>query len=93
MATQPISSQHPEVQAALKAFRINDCGALNSTGIDAVHEILPMIHALSTLMEVGFRKDMNDVSLFDEYNPELVSSAFAGIGYLASLAKFHAGEQ
>lgn len=93
MATQPISSQNPEVQTALKAFRINNCSALNSTRIDAVHEILPMIQALSTFMEVGFRKDLNNVSLFDEYNSELVASAFAGIGYLASLAKFHAGEQ
>ena len=78
------------VKDALNRFEINTCTRLNGTGIDAVHEILPMIDAIATLLEVGFRKDNDGRALFDEYNPELVASAIGSMGYLASLAKFHA---
>ena len=63
---------------------------MNGKGIDAVHEILPMIHGLSTLLEVGFRKEADGKALFDEYNSELIASSLDGIAYLAALAKFHA---
>lgn len=81
-----------EVKKALDGFKINGCNRLNGTGIDAVHEILPMIDGIATLMEVGFRKEENGKALFDEYNPELIASAFAGLSYLAGLAKFHADQ-
>lgn len=82
----------PEIKKALNAFQINTCSTISGTGRDAVDEILPMIHGIATLMESGFRKEADGSSLFGTMNPELVSSAFAGIAYLAALAKFHADE-
>lgn len=81
----------PEAKKAIDAFRINTCGPLG-TGMDAVHEILPMIHAFSTLLESGFRKEQDGTSCLDAMNPELVASAFDGIAYLAALAMFHVDE-
>ena len=81
----------PEIKKALNDFQINGCNRLNGTGIDAVHEILPMIRR-HCLVEVGFRKDFDGKALFDEYNPELVASVFRGISYLAGLAGFHADQ-
>lgn len=81
-----------KIKRALNAFEINTCRTIGGTGRDAVDEILPMIHGIATLMESGFRKEADGSSLFDTKNPELVASAFAGIGYLAALAKFHADE-
>ena len=80
----------PEIKKALDSFQINTCQTLSGRGIDGVNEILPMIHAIATLMEAGFRKEEDGKALFDGYNPELVASAFDGIAYLAALAKFHA---
>ena len=57
---------------------------------DAVHEILPMIHGICTLIEMGFRKRFDGTSALDEANPELVASAFDGISHLTALAMFHA---
>ena len=82
----------PEIKKALNDFQINGCNRLNGTGIDAVHEILPMIEGIATVLEVGFRKDFDGKALFDEYNPELVASVFGSISYLAGLAKFHADQ-
>ena len=81
---------NPATKKALDEFSINTCNTLNGTGIDAVHEILPMIHGLSTLLEMGFRKDENAEPTLGMANPELVAAAFGGIGYLAALAMFHA---
>ena len=80
------------VKRALNSFQINTCSTISGTGRDAVDEILPMIHGIATLMESGFRKEADGSSLFGTMNPELVSSAFAGIGYLAALAKFHSDQ-
>lgn len=80
----------PEMKVALARFEINSSRTLSGTGRDAVDEILPMIHGIATLMEVGFRKDEDGSSLFESYNPELIASAFAGLGYLAAIARFHA---
>ena len=76
----------------MDGFKVNTCTPLGSTGIDAVHEILPMIHGIAELCEAGFRKESNGKSLFDAYNPELVASVFGGIGYLSALAMYHADE-
>lgn len=81
-----------KIKCALDSFQINTCSTISGTGRDAVDEILPMIHGIATLMESGFRKEADGSSLFGAMNPELVSSAFAGIGYLAALAKFHADD-
>ena len=80
----------PEMKRDLDKFEINTCHSISSNGIDAVQEILPMIHGIATMFEAGFRKESNGQSLFDSYNPELIASVFAGIGYLAATAKFHA---
>lgn len=82
----------PDIQKALNSFEINTCRAISSTGIDAVNEILPMIHGIATMFEAGFRKENDGQSLFDSYNPELIAAVFSGIGYLAATAKFHAEE-
>lgn len=79
-----------EVKKALDSFAINKCNTLNSTGVDAVHTILPMIHGLAVLIEMGFRKDNNGKAALDAANPELVAAAFDGIGFLAATAMFHA---
>ena len=80
----------PEMKKELDKFEINTCRTISANGIDAVNEILPMIHGIATMFEAGFRKEADGKSLFDSYNPELVASVFAGIGYLAATAKFHA---
>lgn len=82
----------PELAKELKAFDINTCRTLSSTGVDAVHEILPMIHGLSVLLDFGMRKGPGGESALDNANPDLVASAFAGIAYLSALAMFHAGD-
>ncbi|GAA3801907.1 hypothetical protein GCM10022600_25080 [Qipengyuania pelagi] len=81
---------NPELKQALDAFRINRCSL--STGIDAAHEILPQIHGIATLMEMGFRKEGNGEALFDNANPELVAAALDGIANLAALAMLNMDE-
>ena len=82
------------MNAALKTeiskFRINRCRL--STGIDAAHEVLPQMHAIATLLEMGFRVEANQTSLFDNANPELVASALDGIATLASHAMMNLDE-
>lgn len=73
-----------ELKTALSAFRINHCSL--STGIDSAYEILPQIHGIATLMEMGFRKEADGTSLFGNANPELVAVTFDGIANLAALA-------
>jgi hypothetical protein len=79
-----------ELKKTLDSFTINGCRSLNSTGIDGVHVILPMIHGLAELLQMGFRKGENGEALFDNANPELVAAAFDGIGFLAATALLHA---
>ncbi len=78
------------IKTPAETFEMNKCRALGNTGIDAVHEILPMIHGIAELCEAGFRKELDGSSLFDNYNPELVASVFGSIGYLSALAMYHA---
>lgn len=80
----------PDMKKDLSEFEINTCRTISGNGLDAVHEILPMIHGIATMFEAGFRKDTDGKSLFESYNPEPIASVFAGIGYLAATAKFHA---
>jgi len=81
-----------ETKEAFNGFRINGCSPLNSTGIDALHQILPMIYGIATLLEMGFRKETNGEAVLDAANPELVAAAFDGIAYLSALAMFQAGD-
>ena len=81
---------HKVAKDVLAEFKINTCSSLNSSGIDAVHEILPMIHGISTLIEMGFRKRFDGTSALDEVNPEVVAAAFDGISHLTALAMYHA---
>ena len=81
-----------DLKKALESFKINDCRTLNSTGVDGVHSILPMIHGIASLCEFGFRKEANGESLFDKYNPELVAAVFDSISFLAATALLHADE-
>lgn len=75
---------------AFEKFEICNGRALGNTGINAVHELLPMIYSISTLIEMGHHKDIRGDAALDNMNPELIASAFAGIAYLAGLAMFHA---
>jgi len=75
---------------AMSRFKISGTTPLNSTGIDAVHEILPMIYGIATLLEMGHRTYEGDQAAFHDVNPELIASAFDGIAQLAALATFHA---
>ena len=79
-----------ELKQALESFSINRCRI--STGIDAVHEVLPQIHGIAVLMEMGFRKEADGTSLFDTANPELVAAAFDGISNLAAFAMLNMDE-
>ncbi|MBX7460806.1 hypothetical protein [Qipengyuania huizhouensis] len=81
-----------ELKKALDGFQINNCRELASVGVDGIHTILPMIHGIAVLLDQGFHKDDNGKSALDEANPELVASAFKGIGFLAALAMLHADE-
>ena len=76
------------VKAALHDFRISTCTSLHSTGVDATDEILPMVYAISTMLEMGFRKDFDGEALFDSVNPALVASALGGIARLTAFALF-----
>lgn len=80
----------PEVKKALTEFRLCGSAPLSFTGVDAVHQILPMIYGLSTALALGYQKDEEGKSCLEELNPELSASALGGIAYLASLAMFHA---
>ena len=81
-----------ELKKVLDKAQINQCNTLNSTGIDGINIILPMIHGIATLCEAGFRKEPNGEALFDKYNPELVAAVFDSIGFLAATAMLHSDE-
>lgn len=91
MAIPPLQADSAYATAlkALSDFRINKCSPLNAGGLDAAHEILPMIHAISKLLDMGHRTDRNDKSALEGANPELVAAALDGIAYLAATAMFH----
>ena len=76
------------MKAALNEFVMSGCNPLHSTGVDATDEILPMVYALSTMLEMGFRKNFDGEALFDSVNPELVASALGGIARLTAFALF-----
>lgn len=86
----PESARLDPVTEAFEKFEFCDTRALGNTGISAVHELLPMIYSISTLLEMGHRKDIRGDAALDNVNPELVASAFGGIAHLAALAMFHA---
>lgn len=80
------------VKDAFNAFTIAKCQPLNGTGVDALHELLPAIYSIATLLEMGHRREerfKNEAAL-EGANPELVACAFDGIAHLAALAMFHA---
>ena len=84
------SARNNPVFQALQNFRLSTSSPLGSTGIDAVHEILPMIRSLALTLEMGHRKNNDGESALEDLNPEILAEAFAGIGYLAAVAAFHA---
>lgn len=86
------SARNNPVFQALQNFRLSTASPLGSTGIDAVHEILPMISALALTLEMGHRKNNDGESALEDLNPEILAEAFAGIRYLAATAAFHAEE-
>lgn len=79
-----------DLKKALKDFEINTCRTIGSTGVDAVREILPMIHGLSTLLAAGFRKEIDGKSVLEAMNSELVASTFDAISFLSAVAMFQA---
>lgn len=81
-----------DLKKMLDGFSINSCNTLNSTGMDGIHTILPMIHGIAELLQMGFRKGENGTAVLDEANPELVAAAFDGISFLAATAMLHAEE-
>lgn len=92
MATNTHKAESAHLNPIKQAFgthRLCDTTPLGHTGIDAAHEILPMIYSLATLLEMGHRKDLKNEAALDNVNPELIAAAFDGIAYLAALADFH----
>ena len=76
------------VKEALNDFRIATCSPLYAVGVDATDEIMPMVYSLATLLEMGFRKDSDGNSPFDDVNPELIAGGLAGIARLTAFALF-----
>lgn len=84
------------IRKALNDFHISGSSPLNGTGGDATDEILPEIYAISTLLEMGFRRgsiDGGDESALENANPELVASALSGVARLAALALFASNQR
>lgn len=81
----------PELKKEIESFRINRCG-VSTTGIDGVHEILPMIHGIASLLDMGFRQESDGSSALGNASPELVAAAFDGIAHLAAMAMLAADE-
>lgn len=81
-----------ELKKAFAGFKINTCNTLNATGIDAVHTILPMIHGIAALLEMGFRRNSEGEAALEGANTELVAAALDGIGFLAATAMLHIEE-
>ena len=84
------------VRTALNDFRIAGCSPLYGTGEDATNEILPEIHALATLLGMGFRKpdfEGKGEAALENANPELVATAFDGIARLAAMALFSSDQR
>ena len=70
--------------------RINGCGELQETGLDAIYSRLEEAHGLLTALEAAARIE-GDCD-FGSLNSDIQGRALEGVKTLVSLAHFHAHE-